>query len=392
MASPCETSARPRKHRVLFLFAHLHKGGMQKAVSNISCALPPEIEQYVAYFGTENPGFPYKGRLVDLTIPGGMHGGIARKAWNFASRIWRLQGLIDREGIDTVVSFGEAANMLNILTRRKRTVLSVRVSLAESLGGTGINRLYGNVYRLVIRHLYKRAHGIVAVSSGIAGDLATRFAIPAGKIAVITNGYDRGQIIALSAEPLEHEIEPIFAHPVVINVGSLTFQKGQEHLLRSFALARRAIPGLQLVILGEGPLRGRLDDLVLELGLAGLVHFLGFRLNPFKYVARSRMFVFTSLFEGFPNALVEAMVCGVPVVATDCPTGPREIVGDSEFGILVPMNPGANRAEMEARIAEGMVRLSEADCHAHYREMARSRSEAFDIRSAADKWRSVIAP
>src|SRR5437773_8827015 len=95
--------------RVAFLFAHLHKGGMQKAVSNISCALPAEIEQYVAYYGTENPGFEYRATMVDLDVPGEMGSGLARKAANFVIRTRRLQQFIDRKRVDTVVSFGVTA-------------------------------------------------------------------------------------------------------------------------------------------------------------------------------------------------------------------------------------------------------------------------------------------
>ncbi|MDX1932709.1 MAG: glycosyltransferase [Capsulimonadales bacterium] len=374
--------------RMAFLFAHLHKGGMQKAVSTLSCALPDDIRQHLLYFGTENPGFAYRAEEKNLgaTIPRGRNPvGKARAA---LARVRRLQAFIDAEKPDVIVSFGEAANILNLLTRRKRTVLSVRVSLPESLAGMAP---YGSVYGVLVRRLYPRADRIVAVSEGIADQLTDGFGVPRRLVTVIRNGYDAERIRALAKEPLpDDRTAQFFSAPTVTNVASLAPQKGQEHLIRAFARARREIPDLRLCLVGRGEKQAEFERLAESLGVRDSVLFAGFDPNPYRYLSRSRVFVLPSRFEGFPNALVEAMICGLPVIATDCPTGPREILGASEHGILAEAVTDEHGAQAEAQIAEGIVRLITTGDGRLFAERARRRSAEFRLETAVARWLEVI--
>jgi glycosyltransferase involved in cell wall biosynthesis len=381
-----EPGAAGRK-RVAFLFAHLHKGGMQKAVSNISCALPAEIEQYVVYFGTEDPGFPYRAEMVDLAVPGGMEKGLITKLANFTRRVRLLQRFIDEQRIDTVVSFGEAANVLNSFVRRKRTILSVRVSIEEALAQSGI---YAAVYKGLARRLYKRADLVVPVSQGLAEQLTERFCVPAEKIRVIYNLYPVDRIRELSREPLPDEMAEWLAAPTVINVGSLIHAKGQVHLIRAFAAARRDHPALRLLLVGIGDREPALRAEAASLGVSAAVRFAGFDANPYRYLSRARMFVLPSRFEGFPNVLAEAMICGLPVIATDCKTGPREILGDSEYGILVPDIDAGNEGAVEQQIAAAIVRMMDPACAAHFREKAMERAAEFSQERLIDRWGEIL--
>src|SRR5579871_1139229 len=277
--------------RIAFLFAHLHKGGMQKAVSNISCALPESYQQYVIYFGSDNPGFTYNAKEIDLKASGAMRTGAAHKAANFVRRVRRLQEFIDSERLDTVVSFGEAANVLNALTRRKRTVLSVRVSLEEGLAQTG---RYGGAYRLLIRSLYRKADLVVPVSQALAEQLQHEIGVPEAKLKVIYNLYDLEKIRRLAQEPTPSQYDPLWEQPTVVSVGSLIYQKGHEHLIRGFAAAKKRLAALQLLLIGEGELEGRLRALASELGVESSVHFVGFDSNPYRYMARAQVFVLPS--------------------------------------------------------------------------------------------------
>jgi glycosyltransferase involved in cell wall biosynthesis len=373
--------------RVAFLIAYLHKGGMQKAVSNISCALPSHFEQYVVFFGTEDPGFEYHGKMVNLDVPGNVKSGLLRKAANSLRRKQRLQQFIDAHEIDTVVSFGEAANILNCLTKRKRTVLSVRVSIAEGLAETGRSAA---IYRSMVRRLYRSADKVIAVSEALACQLTSVYDVPRSLIQVIYNLYDIDKIQDLSAEPPPPAAARIFDDPTVINVGSLVYQKGQEFLIRGFALARQKAPDLRLAIVGQGELQGRLEKIAAELGVAGAVHFLGFDPNPYRYLSRSRVFALTSRFEGFPNVLAEAMICGLPVIATDCKTGPSEILGDSEYGILLPDITEKNASQVEREIASSIIRLLQPECARRYSGLASLRASHFSKDRLIQNWVEVL--
>jgi glycosyltransferase involved in cell wall biosynthesis len=170
------------------------------------------------------------------------------------------------------------------------------------------------------------------------------------KIQVIYNFYDIDEINKMSTNDIEDEYKEIFKFPVIINMGSLTKQKGQWHLIRVFKKVKEVIPKMKLVFLGEGELENELKKLVYDLKLEKDVFFLGFQKNPFKFISKAKIFVFPSLYEGFPNAIVEAMTCGIPVISSDCDSGPREILAPNsdikkktncieyaEYGILIPV-------------------------------------------------------
>jgi len=381
------TGAKEVRKRVAFLFAHLHKGGMQKAASNISCALPDRIQQSIVFFGTENPGFEYNATMVDLAVPGSMHTGAIRKAMNFGRRLSLLQRYIDDNHIDTVVSFGEAANVLNGLTRRKRTVISVRGSINDGLTDTGI---YAIPYRILVKRLYRRANVVIPVSEALSDQLYTQYDVPREKMQVIYNLYDTRKILAAADEPLPVGLESVYQCPVVVTVGSLVTPKGHEYLIRAFARARESVPDLQLVLVGEGELEHSLRALAHNEGVANGVHFAGFDTNPYRYLRPARMFVLASRFEGFPNALAEAMICGLPVIATDCKTGPREILGNSEHGILLPDITCENSAIVERDIAAAIVRLMNPNCAYHYGELARLRAAEFSQERLIGEWVAVL--
>jgi glycosyltransferase involved in cell wall biosynthesis len=122
----------------------------------------------------------------------------------------------------------------------------------------------------------------------------------------------------------------------LIAVGRLGREKGFDLLLQAFANLKDAYPEWTLTILGEGALRKELEALGKQLGLSNRLHFLGQVKNPYDYLQQADIFILPSRFEGFPNALCEAMACGLPVIATDCPSGPSEIVRHGIDGILVP--------------------------------------------------------
>lgn len=183
---------------------------------------------------------------------------------------------------------------------------------------------------------YPSAYQVVGVSEGVVDDLVRTTGIDRNKVEVIYNPVITAELRRKARETLDH---PWFKHgepPVIIAVGTLTEQKDFATLLEAFAsvrVHRRA----RLIILGEGRLREPLEALVHDLGLADSVSLPGFVDNPYAYMSHAAVFVLSSRWEGLPTVLIEAMACGTPVVATDCPSGPREILKGGKLGCLVPV-------------------------------------------------------
>jgi glycosyltransferase involved in cell wall biosynthesis len=196
--------------------------------------------------------------------------------------------------------------------------------------------IWGAVLRRCITLCYRRAAAIVCVSGGVADDLAEMTGARRDLMQIIYNPIIDERLFALAREPLDHAWYAPGAPPVVLTVGRLAAVKDYQGLIRAFAVASRK-NDLRLLILGEGPERSKLENLVADLGLRDRVALPGFCSNPYAYMARAALFVVSSVSEALPTALIEAMAVGTPVVATDCKCGPREILQNGRFGRLVPV-------------------------------------------------------
>lgn len=255
-----------------------------------------------------------------------------------------------------------------------------------------------------IKRLYKKAAKIIVVSQEMKKDLVEKYLIPVEKIKLIYNSYPLEKINEHCKENIEENFQHIFSKPVIISAGRLGKQKGQEHLIRAFHKAKIHHPELKLVILGDGEKKAYLQGLANNLEIQNDVHFLGFQFNPFKYIANSKMFVMTSYYEGFPNALSEAMACKVPVISTDCPSGPKEILAPNEtqeiidynhinsrYGMLVPNVTNQNRSMVETMIANGIDQiLSDQEFSTKLSNLAYERISEFDISVIIKEWEDLI--
>lgn len=200
------------------------------------------------------------------------------------------------------------------------------------------------LYRVFLRH----ADAIVCVSRGVADDLAKTTGVPRERISVIYNPAVPVDAAARAAQPADH---PWFGgdKPVIVAVGRLVAAKDYPTMLSALA----KVPDARLLILGEGHLRATLDEQVAQLGIGDRVDFVGFVKNPFAYMARADLFLLSSRYEGFGNVVAEALSCGVPVVSTDCESGPAEILEDGVYGRLVPIaNPDAMAQAISLTLAE----------------------------------------
>lgn len=380
--------------KVAFFIPDLGGAGAERVVSNLTQALAERgYDIFLILYNQNDMAYPYGGKL--LTIDGGSGILYKNKMLKFLYRTYRLKMLKLKYKFDVVISFLENPDFQNILTKGKEKVyISVRNYASKS---------YSKSKKLISKLLYKRADKIIAVSEEIKEDLINNFFIEEGKVKVIYNPYDLEKINLLAQEAIEEKFQDIFNKKCILNTGRLTIQKGQWHLIRAFSHIYNEFSDVDLVFLGEGPLLEKLKRLAENLRIIDRVHFIGFQGNPFKFMKNSSLYVLTSLYEGFPNTLVEAMICGLPVISVNCRSGPREILLsgkdsiDKNYGILLEefqqnediegLILSEEEKKMAARICQ-LLRNNEE--YQAYRTKSIERSKDFRLINIIEEWRKIL--
>ncbi len=215
-----------------------------------------------------------------------------------------------------------------------RLVGRLGTNLSEALKQQKRNRLKIFWRFQTIRLLFKRVDQLVAVSEGVAKNVRDISGLDSSRVGVIRNPVITPELYSQAKQAVKHPWFESGQVAVILGVGRLTQQKDFDSLIRAFAQVRQN-KACRLMILGDGKLVFELKNLAKMLDVAEHVAFPGFVSNPYAYMAKSRLFVLSSAWEGSPNALTEAMALGIPVVSTDCPSGPREILQDGQYGHLV---------------------------------------------------------
>lgn len=271
------------------------------------------------------------------------------------ARVRDLADLIRDEQIDVVYDRTYHMTLITAPAVRGSRAARISVIVADPQHDfTGNAERFRIVKRHLLRRAYETADCVVAVSDGVRQAAEAHYRLPPGKAVTIYNFFDIERIDRLAAEPLPPpEIKPPNRFEIVA-AGRLHPQKGFLYLCEAVRdlVMDRGQRQLHLRILGTGPLEADLQSYVARQGLEQHVTLAGFRANPLPYFRQADLFCLSSLYEGMPNALVEAMLCRVPVLATDCPSGPREILQDGRLGRLVP--PGDSRMLAEA-IADAII-------------------------------------
>jgi glycosyltransferase involved in cell wall biosynthesis len=311
---------------VMFFTSALGGGGAEKHLVRVANAL--DRGRFRVSVAVARGGGSYEGELAADVGYHPLPGGRMRNA------ALPLRRLLARERPDVLCSFMDHANCLALLASRGMSDAPAVVAGVQNPPSTSLDRVPGplrGAIRAAMRALYPRADAVVALSRGVGDELERMIPRLAGRLSVIPNAGmdDAAPPPSMADRPADG------AGPVLVACGRLVPQKGYPTLLRALARVREQLPA-RLQILGEGPLRDELGALAASLGVAHAVSFEGFRPDPARYMAKADVFVLSSEYEGFGNVIVEAMAAGTPVVATDCPYGPGEILEGGRHGVLVP--------------------------------------------------------
>ncbi|NOH16236.1 glycosyltransferase [Clostridium cochlearium] len=393
--------------KIKLFIGTLSTGGAERVVSNLSLHMPNKVDKEIILFGSGcKVDYPYNGKLVYLDKI--QHKNLFCKIYAFFFRIKKIKEIKKHNPNVAIISFLEYPNLINLLSKKHgKTIISVRNHMSTK-HNKGLKSYFWNN---TIKYLYGKADKVIVVSKEIKRDLIYNYGLDERDIKVIYNSYPIEEIEKLSQNEIEDEYKIIFNNPVIITAGRLNKQKGQWNLIRAFSKVKDSIPNAKLVILGKGELEKDLKKLAMDFNMDDDVHFLGFQQNPFKYISKSKIFVLSSFHEGFPNAMAEAMACGVPIISTDCLSGPREILAPDEFGnndikydlnqnrygILVPVCDGSQYGAKEPLTKEEKIManhiitlLKDEELKHYFCQKSLKRIKDFDIKNIIKEWESII--
>lgn len=409
-------AAKATRAKLLLVITELHMGGAARVMRDQAAAFSRFFDVEEVIFNRADE-IDLRGDIEPTSLDVGGGGGPIQKLLNLRQRVARLRRIKRELRVDATISHLTGAHFVDVLSRgREKVILYVHGSLLHNELVRGPRRFIQN--RLLIPLLYNRADRVVTVSRDIRPELISLGVRPE-KLVTINNFFDHDQIAAKSREPLSPEESAIYdSAPVLVSAGRLHVQKNQAPLLDILAGVIRKRPA-KLVLLGDGEERQPLADRARSLGLsvydaadgaalipAHDVYLLGAKANPFKYLPRSSLFLLSSGWEGFPLALCEAMICGVPVVSTDCATGPREILAPStdspvqpireaesgDYGMLMPLlhHAPTRNAAITVWTDTLVGLLDDPDERLRSGELGRERMEDFTRKRIVKQWRELI--
>jgi glycosyltransferase involved in cell wall biosynthesis len=303
---------------------------------------------------------------------------------NIIRIIPRFRDALRRLNADVVISCMWYPAIVSFLARKLhfvhfRHVIHDTVNMTEYIEDHFETEKYRSLKTYLTKKAYRNAEAMIVVSQGEKKDLIDNFKMPEERIHVVYNPVNSEMISKMSSEEINLKINK----PVIVTAGRLVYQKGFDILLRAFRKARNIIES-KLLILGAGEKEKELMSLCTSLKLQEDVMFLGFQENPFKFMKEASVFCLASRYEGLGNVILEAMALGVPVIATDCRSGPGEILGEGKYGILVPVeNPDA--------IAEAIIKvLSDSQLRERLADLSLKRAEDFSVEKALSLWEDIV--
>jgi glycosyltransferase involved in cell wall biosynthesis len=342
-------TAKPLPRHIAVYMHTLYNGGVERVMFNLiqgflSRGIRVDLVLDFLEYSPFEALLPAGARLVRL-------GAMSTK-----QRLPKFADYLRTEKPDAVLSATHFANEIACVARvmaRSKThlVLTEHTNLSADIRDSA-GRVRPRILPYTTRFIYPMADAVVAVSGGVAEDMCRVSGLARDKVTVVYNPIDFVQLKQMAAEEVD---DPWFAPggpPVILGIGRLEVQKNFPNMLRALQIVRQSVPA-KLILLGEGSERAYLTALISEMGLDDVVRLPGFVANPAAYMSRCGVFAMSSSWEGMPVALIEAIALGTPVVSTDCPSGPAEVLDGGKYGDLVPMDDSPALAAAITKVLRG---------------------------------------
>ncbi len=354
--------------KILVVIPSIACGGAERVVSLLTQEWSRSNSVDVVIFDGNDISYKIAADIIDIDVKSSKH--LINQLFNSLIRIIRLIKIISNRKPDRIISFMESANFPSIIASTYTKDLS---RLTVSIHNNPDSFHY--LYKILIPILYRKAGRVIAVSKGVCGAVESLCKSNI-EIECINNPIDLVDVIHKVDDGIKEEFN--INSPYILAVGRLSYQKGFDRLLKAFSDLK--FDNCKLVILGEGPKRKELEQLIFCLGLEEKVFLLGIVANPYPFYKNAEIFVLSSRFEGWGNVLLEAMAAGCPVISYDCLHGPEEIINDNVNGILVSEGDVQGLTDAMNRV------LSSPFKAASLVNAAKIRVKDFDVKDIAYRW------
>jgi len=374
------------KKNIMVLIYHLRNGGAERVASNLCDELAKKYN--VILVTCEEP----TNHDYPCSVPRIFVDEMRAKYFKLFDTVNQIKSIKKKYHITHTISFTAQMNYLNVMSRvRDTTIISIRnyISLAEN------DNTPKNIYMNKISIKY--ADKITVVSKVLGNDLIDNYGAKENRIYPIYNFVDKDKMDKFLKEKDNIKL----SRNTVITVGRLNNQKGHINLIRSFKYVVDKIGDARLIILGQGPLEDKIKNEIKKLRLEKNVELLGYEKNPYLYMKNSSLFVLSSFYEGMPNVILEAMYCGLPIISTDCKSGPREIIAPNSdlnceidkvsldvYGILVPV---LKDKSCEKIMGDAIIKmLKDSKLRDNYSRKSKKRIKNFSKEKMIDNWNKVL--
>lgn len=362
-------------------------GGTERSAANISKVLCGEHDVLIALYDASKTKYSYAGEIIDFRLP--PKASFVGKVCNTFFRDIKLRRLIKDKQVDILYTFTGIGNRQTRYRYNTVKIISARDFGAMRERYRAYNAALKNSDAMICNSEYTRNYYL------------SKYPEHADRVFALYNYIDIAEIRKQSEEMVEPQyLDFLQKHTnTLVSVGRFCKEKGFEYLIEAFAQVRRSNSMLGLVLVGDGEYKQKYLDIIRNLGVEDHVFFCGFQQNPYKYMARCTCFVLSSLSEGFPNVLAEAMALGLPAIAANCYSGPAEILRkdkdyevitdryqECDFGIITPRMTEENNACAIAQLGEAINGLlGEPNKIHHYTEMSKIRAEDFSMESTREQ-------
>lgn len=401
------------KKRVLLIIPNLDFGGAQNSFARLSEILSPFCDLTLVVFNKDNMA-PLKlhGQLIALDVPAS--NSYAAKVMNFFRRVVRLKRIKRTFKPDFSISFLEGADYVNVLSSSGEKIL-LYMHGSKSFD-RNIRGFVGWIRKkILVPFFYSFAHQILVVNDRLRMELIEHFKLKRIAYRVMPNFYDVDWLSAMAGEPVSPFLERVFSnHPTACISGRIASEKGIDRFVRILPSILKEVPDLRILIVGDGSDKALVIQQCAAAGVSfvdltgddspvdnATIIFTGYQKNPYRFLGRSTMLLLPSLNEGMPNTVVEAMCLAVPVIAADCPYGPRELLSDmpgkddhvwpefAAYGILAPVLHGERDEELHWTEAITKV-VGDPEVRNHYATAGKTRSVIFSKEDNIRLWRELL--